>query len=30
VARTTQQDLKDVRHTVQRILSTLRQSAPVA
>jgi|GEM_PF-1557343 DNA-binding NarL/FixJ family response regulator len=30
VARTTGQDLKDVRHTVQRILSTLRQSAPVA
>jgi DNA-binding NarL/FixJ family response regulator len=30
VARTTGQDLKDVRHAVQRILSTLRQSAPVA
>jgi DNA-binding NarL/FixJ family response regulator len=30
VARTTRQDLKDVRHAVQRTLSTLRQSAPVA
>jgi DNA-binding NarL/FixJ family response regulator len=30
VAQTTGQPLKDVRHSVQRILSTLRQSAPVA
>lgn len=30
IARTTRQELKDVRHTVQRVLSTLRQSAPVA
>jgi hypothetical protein len=30
VAKTIGQPLKDVRHSVQRILSTLRQSAPVA
>jgi DNA-binding NarL/FixJ family response regulator len=30
IARTMRQELKDVRHVVQRVLSTLRQSAPVA
>ena len=30
IARTTRQEVKDVRHVVQRVLSTLRQSAPVA
>ena len=30
IARTTRQELKDIRHAVQRVLSTLRQSAPVA
>jgi DNA-binding NarL/FixJ family response regulator len=30
IARATRQELKDVRHAVQRVLSTLRQSAPVA
>ena len=30
IARSTRQELKDVRHAVQRVLSTLRQSAPVA
>jgi DNA-binding NarL/FixJ family response regulator len=30
IARSTRHELKDVRHAVQRILSTLRQSAPVA
>jgi DNA-binding NarL/FixJ family response regulator len=29
IARTTGQELKDVRHAVQRVLSTLRQTAPV-
>ena len=30
IARTTRHELKDVRHAVQRVLSTLRQTAPVA
>lgn len=30
VARTLRQDVKDVRHAVQRVLSTLRQGVPLA